>query len=35
MCFTIVYIYGGIALIETENNEIKKKQNKKDPKGCG
>ena len=33
MCFTIVYIYGRIALIETENNEIKK-TNKKDPKGC-
>ena len=29
MCFTIVYIYGGIALIETENNEIKKTKQKR------
>ena len=31
MCFTIVYIYGGIALIETENNEIKNKTKQKRP----
>ena len=29
MRFTIVYIYGGIALIETENNEIKKTKQKR------
>lgn len=29
MCFTIVYIYGRIALIETENNEIKKQKQKR------
>ena len=29
MCFTVVYIYGGIALIETENNEIKKTKQKR------